>query len=264
MGRRRRPGLPRTRGQPGEAARVPDRAGRGRGRAGRASAVRDAVVVVREDRPGDRRLVGYVVPIAPGDASGRDGQNSQDSRGYQDGPGVPGDIDLAAVTEFVRRRLPAYMVPAALMALDQVPLTVNGKVDHRALPVPEVEASTAGRGPRTVPEQVLCDLFAEVLGLERVGIDDDFFDLGGHSLLAMRLTSRVWTALGAQLTVRTLFEAPTVARLVQRLRDAGAARPHCARCRARTGSRCRSSSAACGSSASSTAPSPTTSRWRCG
>ncbi|MFJ6655746.1 amino acid adenylation domain-containing protein [Streptomyces sp. NPDC091377] len=165
--------------------------------------VRQAVAEVREDRPGDRRLVGYLVPTPDADTT----------------------TLAATVTDLVRRTLPNYMVPSALMVLDTLPHTITGKVDRKALPAPGTGTTTDGRGPRTVPEQVLCDLFAEILGVERIGIDDDFFDLGGHSLLAMRLTSRVWSALGVQLTVRTLFEAPTVARLVRRLGDRHVARP---------------------------------------
>ncbi|UNS95047.1 amino acid adenylation domain-containing protein [Streptomyces tubbatahanensis] len=120
-------------------------------------------------------------------------------------------LDLAAVRAEVGRRLPEYMIPA-LLVVEDIPLTLNGKVDRRALPEPAAEV-VAGRGPRSPREEILCGLFAEVLGVSRVGIDDSFFDLGGHSLLATRLVGRVRSVLDAELSVRELFEAPTVAAL---------------------------------------------------
>ncbi|MEU6641188.1 amino acid adenylation domain-containing protein [Saccharomonospora sp. NPDC046836] len=118
--------------------------------------------------------------------------------------------------EHLTARLPDYMVPAAVVTVDSLPLTVNGKLDVAALPTPEL-GGRESRAPRTPAETVLCGLFAELLGAERVGIDDNFFDLGGHSLLATRLVSRARTALNAELSIRDLFEAPTVAELVARI-----------------------------------------------
>ncbi|SEN18910.1 non-ribosomal peptide synthetase [Actinacidiphila rubida] len=178
--------------------------------------VAQAVVVVREDRPGDRRLVAYVLP-APG--------------------AVP---DPARLRAFAARTLPEHMVPSAVVPLTAMPTTANGKLDRRALPAPEVPAPAASRAPRTADEEILCGLFAEVLGVDGVGVDDHFFELGGHSLLATRLIARVRAVFATEADVRTVFEAPTVALLASRLgaapatsglravlpiRDAGAGEP---------------------------------------
>ncbi|WNI20543.1 non-ribosomal peptide synthetase [Streptomyces sp. ITFR-16] len=162
--------------------------------------VRAACVMVREDTPGDRRLVAYVVP-APGTRP-----------------------DGTALARRVGRALPAYMVPSAFVTLDALPLNPNGKVDRRALPAPRA-AGTTGRAPRTPYEEVLAGLFADVLGVDAVGIDDNFFALGGHSLLATRLTGRVRAALGTELRLGTLFDHPTVASLAAVLDTDGPARP---------------------------------------
>ncbi|MFJ9377999.1 non-ribosomal peptide synthase/polyketide synthase [Streptomyces sp. NPDC101455] len=157
--------------------------------------VAHAVVVVRE-----QRLVAYVVPA--GDGSG--------------------SVDVTALRAHTTTALPAHMVPAAFVTLDALPLTPNGKLDRAALPAPDFTTNTgtdAATSPRSPREEILAGLFGDVLGLERVGADDDFFGLGGHSLLAMRLVSRVRTVLGADLTVRTVFEASTPALLAARLDD---------------------------------------------
>ena len=165
-----------------------------------------AVVAAREDAPGDRRLVGYVVPAADG--------------------GADLDGDLAArVREHAAGRLPGYMVPAAVVVLDALPLTPNGKLDRAALPAPDHAGGVAGREPATVREELLCGVFAEVLGVQRVGPEDDFFALGGHSLLAVQLVSRIRAVLGAELTVRTVFDAPTAAEIASRIGDRRSVRP---------------------------------------
>ncbi|GKQ38415.1 hypothetical protein ALMP_49470 [Streptomyces sp. A012304] len=167
-------------------------------RLARHPAVAQAAVVVREDRPGDKRLVGYVVAAAP--------------------------VEPGELKEHLGAELPDYMVPSALVLLDALPLTGNGKVDRAALPAPTAQASAERRAPRDEREETLCALFADVLGVPEIGIDDGFFDLGGHSLLATRLVNRIRGALDVEVPVRAVFEAPTPAQLAARLTDVETAR----------------------------------------
>ncbi|MBZ9640544.1 non-ribosomal peptide synthetase, partial [Streptomyces sp. PSKA30] len=200
-------------------------------------AIAQATVVVREDHPGDKRLVGYVVPSDNANDAALDGgepigddrtltnAGGMPARGTdrEDTPGIDG-LDGAAVREYVSRLLPDYMVPSAVVVLDALPLTVNGKVDRKALPAPDYTATSPSRESRTPQEHLLSQAFADVLGLPHVGVDDNFFDLGGHSLLATRLVSRIRATLGAEIPIRALFETPTVAGLAQRVTDSETAR----------------------------------------
>ena len=151
--------------------------------------IQEAVAVVREDVPGDRQLAAYLVAA--------------------DGDEVPLSAEMRA---FVKERLPEHMVPSAFVALDALPLTPNGKVDRKALPKPGARAVQSAEyvAPRTRLEERMAEIWAEVLGVERVGAHDDFFDLGGHSLRATRVVSHVGRAFGAEVTLRALFEASTL------------------------------------------------------
>src|SRR4029079_4595047 len=161
--------------------------------------VSQAAVIARPDGSGGQRLIGYVVA-----ASGA-------------------VLDTAGLRAALSRQLPDYMVPQALVVLERLPLTPNGKLDRRALPEPELGASHSHRAPRTPQEAILCSLFAEVLGVERVGVDDNFFERGGHSLLATRLISRIRATLHVEVAIRSLFEAPSVEALAARLSSEEAA-----------------------------------------
>ncbi|HLL45145.1 MAG TPA: amino acid adenylation domain-containing protein, partial [Longimicrobiaceae bacterium] len=162
--------------------------------------VREAVVVVHDaGAPGDRRLVAYVVATEGASAA------------------------AAELRAHLRERLPEHMVPGVFVALEQLPLTGSGKIDRRALPAPEHGPVGAYLAPRTAAEEVLADIWAEVLGTTRVGVEDSFFELGGHSLLAIRVVSRVRQAFGTELPLRALFQMPTVAALADHVEALGRA-----------------------------------------
>ncbi len=159
--------------------------------------VTQSVVLAREDTPGDKRLVAYVVAST------------------EEAPGID------ELRNFLKQKLPEYMVPAAFVMLTALPRTPNGKTDRKALPAPDMNRPAlrdAYTAPRNPLEQLLADIFQELLNLDRVGIHDNFFDLGGHSLLAARVVSRVRHALKIEVALRALFEAPTVAELAERVR----------------------------------------------
>jgi surfactin family lipopeptide synthetase A len=160
--------------------------------------VRQTVVVAREDAPGDKRLVAYLVAAEPE------------------------KFRSAELREWLKQRLPPYMVPVAMVALPALPLTNNGKIDRKALPSPE-QASAAATGqfaaPRTQTEKAMATIWEQVLGIEKVGVHDNFFDLGGHSLLAVNLFAQITQAFGSTLSLNTLFETPTVEDLARFIDD---------------------------------------------
>jgi glycopeptidolipid biosynthesis protein len=151
--------------------------------------VEQAVVIAREDRPGDKRLVGYIT----------------------------GAADPVAVRNALVDVLPAYMVPSAVVSVGALPLTVNGKLDKRALPAPEYQDAGDYQAPANATEETLAGIYAQVLGLDRVGVEESFFDLGGDSLLAMRVVAAINKSLDVRLAVPTLFNAPSVRSLSQQL-----------------------------------------------
>ncbi|WP_329791964.1 amino acid adenylation domain-containing protein [Lentzea sp. DG1S-22] len=156
--------------------------------------VGQAVVVARRDRTGDQRLAAYVVPAQLGSTG----------------------LEVGGLRAFVAERLPEFMVPSAFVVLDRLPLTPNGKLDRAALPEPEFIGG-AYRAPRIAQEEMLCSLYAEVLGVDKVGIDDNFFALGGHSLRVIRLIWRIKEEMGVEVPLRRIFQAPTVAELAVHL-----------------------------------------------
>jgi non-ribosomal peptide synthetase component F/acyl carrier protein len=156
--------------------------------------VHEAAVLALEDQSGNKRLIAYVTSAM--------GQN----------------LDPGSLRQNLSQRLPEYMLPATVILLNEFPLTPSGKLDRKALPAPDFETGSKSRVPHTPEEEILCGLFAEMLGLDEVGIDDDFFDLGGHSLMAATLVSRIRATWSIALSIDTFFEFPSVAQLAPQLR----------------------------------------------
>jgi acyl carrier protein len=150
--------------------------------------VAQAVVALREDKPGDKRLVGYAVP----------------SEGME--------LDAASLRGVLRTTLPEYMVPSAIVVLDELPQTPNGKLDRRRLPVPEWEGREY-QAPQGETEKIIAAVLAQVLGVERIGRDDNFFDLGCNSLLTLQVIARLEAQMEIKLSVRDVFDKPTLAAL---------------------------------------------------
>ncbi|NET57955.1 MAG: amino acid adenylation domain-containing protein, partial [Symploca sp. SIO2E6] len=156
--------------------------------------VEQVVVILREDNPGNQKLVAYLVSQS--------------------------EVDIAQLKDSLQQQLPEYMIPSAWVVLDRLPLTPNGKVDRKALPTPDIELTEGGLvAPRTPSEEIIANIFASVLGVKAVGIYDNFFALGGHSLLATQVISRLREALQVELPLRSLFEASSVAQLDLSLRQ---------------------------------------------
>jgi amino acid adenylation domain-containing protein len=187
-------------------------------------AVRSTVVVACEDRPGDKRLVAYVVPAQ----EQRTKPVLSEFEGNKEQNGEQGDSQFSILNSqfldelrvFLREKLPEYMIPAAFVLLEGLPLTPNGKVDRKALPAPDwtkVDRTRAFVEPHTPLEEVLASMWSDALEIPQISSDDNFFELGGHSLRATQIVSRVQKTFQLNLTIRDLFAAPTVAELAQHL-----------------------------------------------
>jgi amino acid adenylation domain-containing protein len=159
--------------------------------------VSQVTVIDREDTPGNKQLVAYVIA-----------QSNE-------------EISSTEIRTFLKDKLPSYMLPAAVVCLNELPLTPNGKIDRRALPIQEFSQLQSEEyvAPRTHTEEVLADIWSKVLQVEKVGINDNFFDLGGHSLLATQVVSRIHETLGMKLPLQNLFEEDTLADLAERIDD---------------------------------------------
>ncbi|HEV7551579.1 MAG TPA: amino acid adenylation domain-containing protein, partial [Candidatus Angelobacter sp.] len=177
--------------------------------------VRQAVVIAREDQPGEKRLVAYVVPETGGEEKEREKGIRRE------------ELEMSQLREYLQGKFPEYMVPSAYVRLEKLPLNHNGKIDRKKLPQPD--ENTRGHeyvGPRNPTEETLCRLWQEVMRVERVGIHDNFFTLGGHSLMAVQVISRIKSAFAVEMPLSVLFTVPTVARMAEHIAAAnGRERP---------------------------------------
>ncbi|MEU7644641.1 non-ribosomal peptide synthetase [Streptomyces huasconensis] len=203
--------------EPGEIEAALRRAGAG--------TVGEAVVVVREDVPGHRRLVAYVTEATRTSPTGHADTTDPTDSAVATAVSAPHGLDPTALRAAIAAVLPGHMVPSAIVVLDRMPLTPQHKIDRRALPAPERSAAAGHVAPRSAQERALAGIWADVLGVDAVGITDDFFDLGGESILAARVLARVRDDLGVRLSVRDVFGARTVAALAPLLADPSAAAP---------------------------------------
>jgi amino acid adenylation domain-containing protein len=175
--------------------------------------VRESVATVREDTPGDQRLVAYVVP-----------REAQTDVEYEaNGSNLPADaLATSALQNYLRARLPEYMIPSTFVRLEKLPTLPNGKIDRKALPVPDSarrDRASTYVAPRNQTEERLAEFWSEILGVERIGVNDNFFDLGGHSLLATQAISRIRETFQTDLSLRSFFAAPTIAALAVRIAE---------------------------------------------
>jgi amino acid adenylation domain-containing protein len=176
------------------------------------SQLRESVAIVREDTPGDQRLIAYIVP----DVSEQEPSFETAETENNGSPPPPHALTTAALQNYLRARLPEYMIPSTFVRLEKLPTLPNGKIDRKALPAPDAarrERASTYVAPRNQTEERLAAFWTEILGVERIGINDNFFDLGGHSLLATEAISRIRETFQTELSLRSFFAAPTIAAL---------------------------------------------------
>jgi acyl carrier protein len=171
--------------------------------------VQETVVLMKEDEQGKKRLVAYLT------------QDPKSEKGIDDEEFFAGEM-----RNFLKQKLPDYMIPSAFVLLEKLPLTPNGKLDRKSLPSPDRRRNERTTiAPRTTTEEILSQIFSQILSVEKVGVNDDFFELGGHSLLATQLISRVRDLFHVELPLRNLFEAPTIAEFAKVVESAKTLKP---------------------------------------